>query len=165
MSYLQKETAVHALVRHVEAIPNLRTVSCPSTSCEHGKRTGAWCTNGDNFLKDQPNLREYHTTLSYRTRWILIGTLRCPLIGIWAYLCCTVSSTHCWGRWWWWIHWRQKQTEACWAWFAPAPPSTPTSELLSPSPTSQETSVPSGDFSCWLLEAQNYVTFHLQRWS
>lgn len=126
---------------------------------------GTWCRNGDNFIKDQSNLREYHTTLNYKDSLNSSLHLRCHSIGIWAYLCCTVSSTHFWGRWWWWIHWRQKQTEACWAWFAPASSPTPTSQLLSTSLTSQETSVPSGNFSCWLLETQNYMTFHLQRLS
>lgn len=120
---------------------------------------GAWCRNGY-FIEDQSNLREHHMTLKYKDSLNFDFHFEMSLdwhLGI-SLLHCLFHS----------LLGKVVKTEANWSLLSLVCSCSiprPTSQLLSPSPTSQETSVPSGNFSCWLLETQNYVTYPLQRLS
>lgn len=55
-------------------------------------------------------------------------------------------------------NWKQEQTEACGLGLLLTQPC-PTFQFPSPSPTPQKTFVPSGNFSCCVLETQTYMTW------
>lgn len=120
--------------------------------------------DGDNFIKKQSNLRQYHRTLNYKDSlnsdlWFRmafglhlgISLLHCLFHSLLVKM--AVADT--------------LKTEVNWDfrnWVYSSFSPYPTSQLPSPSHTTQKTFIPFSNFSCWLLEPLFFVSRIPQEW-